>query len=229
MHLGKLSTSLAAVGSLLLVSTASFGQMSPTTAPTSMPATEPVVADSTTPKGTLLVLSRATAAGDTKTVANLLAVDSEQDRKLADALMRRNIINVKFRNALSKSFGEEVATQMAGSASDDEGRIASGAVDIKDDTATVHMGDNGEPVNLVKTPDGWKLSLKGLTGDMKPEQIDEQLAKMKVVVDAIDHVTDEITAAKYKSPDDVANALRNRLMAAATPTTAPAAAPTTQP
>lgn len=228
MHLGKSTAAL-----LLALTVNVMAQPTPTTAPSdapaSMPATEPVVADSTTPKGTLLLLSRATAAGDVTTVLSLLSVSNAEDQKLADALMRRNIINVKFRAALAKAFSEDVATQMAGDASEDETRIASATADIQGSEATIRMSEAEPPINLVKADGVWKLSLKGLTGNLTPQQVEGQLSKMKMVVDAIDATTSEIGTGKFKKPEEVELALRDRLMAASTPTTVPSSMPAAQP
>jgi hypothetical protein len=201
----------------------------PTTAPTTQ-----VIADPTTPKGTLTLLNRATANGDTGTVRKLMHVATTQESRVADALVNRTDAFSKFRQAAVKSFGADAAAKLTGNETDAaaaDQAIAAADVTIQNDKAVVQM--EGQAVNLVKIGGDWKLSLAGLTAGLAPADVDRMLAQMQMFVTVMSQTTDEVSQGKYKSPDEVNDAIRAKLATAmmqqehattqpATPTTAPA-------
>ncbi|HMB94956.1 MAG TPA: hypothetical protein VKK61_02850 [Tepidisphaeraceae bacterium] len=202
-------------------STAAFAQ--PTTAPTSQPA------DSTTPQGTLKLLNRATAGGDGATIRKLMFVSTTQESRVADTLVNRTQTYAKFRAAAVKTFGEAGAAKVAG---DDEKDNADAAIDqaevkIDGDKAIVQM--QGQPVNLLKVDGIWKLSLAGLTEGLPATEVDKMLDQMKMFIAVMSQTTDEVNQGKYKSADEVNDAIRAKLAtvmmqaqeAATQPTTAP--------
>src|SRR5262245_419159 len=73
------------------------GALAPTTAPV----------DQTTPKGALKLFSKALDAGDRKSILQLLAADSDQDRKVATATADLAEAMAELRAATIKSFGPE--------------------------------------------------------------------------------------------------------------------------
>lgn len=195
----------------------------PATAPTTQ-----VEADPTTPKGTLTLLNRATAKGDSEGVRKLMHVATTQESRVADALVNRTAAFAKFREAAVKSFGADAAAKLTGS--DEESTAAEQAiqranVSVDNDKAVVQM--DGQPVNLVKIDGNWQLSLAGLTNGLAPADVDRMLDQMKQFVGIMSQTTDELSQGKYKSPDEVSDAMRARL-AAAMMQQAPATQPTTQ-
>jgi hypothetical protein len=195
--------------------------------PTTAPATQEVAADSTTPKGTLTLLNRATASGDSASVRKLMHASTTQESRIADALVARTEAYTKFRQAAVKSFGEDAASKLTGTKEETaaaEQAIARADVKIDDDKAMVQMGP--QPVNLVKIDGVWKLSLAGLAEGLAPGDVDKMLDQMKILSSVMTQTSDEVTAGKYKSPDEVNDAVRGKLASAMLQAEAPA---TTQP
>ena len=67
------------------------------------------VADQSTPKGTLLVMSRAMEAGDAKAYVDCFAFLTPEDLRLQAVLERLVAANAKFKQALSDKFGPDAA------------------------------------------------------------------------------------------------------------------------
>jgi hypothetical protein len=197
------------------------------------PATAPTTqtqADPTTPKGTLTLLNRATAKGDTETVRKLMHVATTQESRVADALVNRTAAFSKFRDAAVKSFGAEVAAKLTGNEAETnaaEQAIQRADVTINNDKAVVQM--DGQPVNLVKVDGNWQLSLADLTAGLQPAEVDKMLNQMKTFVSIMSQTTDELGQGKYKSPDEVNDAMRARLATAMMQQEQSATQPTSQP
>jgi len=205
----------------------------PATMPAAGAATQPAVpADSTTPKGTLTLLSRATESGDTSAVRGLLNVTNPTEQKLADVLMQRTEVYAAFRKAAVKSFGEDAANQLTGNtaadAAESESRIQQADVKIDNNKATAAM--EGQPVNLIKVGDKWKLSLETLTAEMPAGDVDQKLQQIKMLSDVVKQTTGEINQGKFKSPEEVNDAIRAKLASVMlqAPATGPATAPAVQ-
>ncbi len=207
----------------------------PTTAPTSAPASqEVVVADSSTPKGTLKLLSQATESGDTAQVRDLMVADTPQEQKLAEVLMERTAIYAKFRQAAAKAFGDAAADQLTGhspaEAAAAEQRIVQADVKMEGDKASLEM--EGQPVNLVRVDGKWKLSMGNLTSGMEAGDVDQRMQQIKMLSEVVVQTTDELNQGKYKTADEVNDAIRSKLASAMLKTaesaTQPATAPTTQ-
>lgn len=221
---GPLAMLLVALCGLLLMIGTSRAQ--PTTAPTTQMAADP-----TTPKGTLTLLARATASGDSASVRSLLHVTTPQEEKLADILMDRNDVNVKFKAAATKAFGEEVANQIAPNAVDEEQRIERAEVKIDEDKATVKLDEESDPVSLVKVDGKWKLTLAALTAGIPAAEIDVRLDQMNMLSSVVKEATTELNEGKYKTPDELGDAIRGKLTERVLKQQAEAAAtqPATQP
>ena len=175
------------------------------------PATAPTTqeTDSTTPRGTLTLLNRATANGDTASVRKLMNASTTQESRIADALVMRTDAFTKFRQAAVKSFGAEAASKLTGTEEETaaaEKAIQSADVKIDNDKAIVQM--ENQPVNLVKVEGMWKLSLAGLAAGMAPADVDKMLEQMKTLASVMVQTSDEVSQGKYKSPDEVNDAVR---------------------
>jgi hypothetical protein len=213
---------------VIIISLAIFSSTKIFAQPTTAPTTQ-AQADPTTPKGTLTLLNRATAVGDTASVRKLMHVATTQESRVADALVNRTAAFAKFRDAAVKSFGADAASKLTGDQAETdaaEQAIQHADVTIDKDKATVQM--DGQPVNLVKVDGNWQLSLAGLTAGLSPADVDKMLDQMSLFVSIMSQTTDELAKGKYKSPDEVNDAMRARLATAmmqAQPTTQPTSAP----
>lgn len=214
----------------------------PATAPASQPA---AAADSSTPKGTLTLLSRATQSGDSSTVKDLFHSTTPQQQKMVDLMLERTEVFAKFRQALAKAFGEDAATQLTGSSPADEavaeGRINQAMVKIDADKASVQMKSEtpGDPdpdaVQMVKVDGKWKLPMSALTEGMGAADVESGLRKIKMLSEVVTQTTNEVTSGKFKTAEEVNDAIRGKLAsamladAAAAAGNAPATQPTTAP
>jgi hypothetical protein len=194
-------------------------QRQPTTAPTTQQLTP---ADSTTPKGTLTLFNRATQSGDPSSVKDLFNATTPQEKKLAEMLIERASVFAKFRQAAVKAFGEDAATQLTGTseadATESEQRISQADVKIDKDNATVLMktppGEpQPEPVKLVRVDGQWKLSISNLVEGMQPAEVEEHLQEMKLLSGVVTETTDEVGQGRYKSANEVNDAMRSKLAA----------------
>lgn len=221
---------------------APMAPMAPATAPASQPA---AAADPTTPKGTLTMLSRATQSGDSASVRELFHASNPQQEKMIDLMLERTSAFAKFRQALVAKFGEEAAMQLTGNSAADEAaaevRINQAVVSIDADKAVVQMkaempGEpQPDPVQMVKVDGKWKLPMAVLTEGMAAADIDANLRKVKMLSDVVISTTSEVTGGKFKTADEVNDAIRGKLAsamlaeAAAAEGKAPATMPTTGP
>src|SRR5262245_58379272 len=103
------------LGMSLVLSTTAIAQ--PEKVPASQPTTR-VAADTSSPQGAYILLMRATQSGDSAGARELLYAASADENKLADLLAASVQQNQKFRQAVSKQFGDATADNFAGSAAD---------------------------------------------------------------------------------------------------------------
>jgi F0F1-type ATP synthase membrane subunit c/vacuolar-type H+-ATPase subunit K len=178
-------------------------------AQTSAPATQ-AAADQTTPQGTLILLTRAMQSGESAGAKPLLLATSPAETALADVLMQSIDINGHFRGAVAKSFGDGVADMFAGSNADlaeAEKNIAHAKVTIDKDHATIEADPQGDPVKLTQIDGQWKLAMSGISAsDMDRTQKD-----LKIRMGIMSQVTDELGQGKYKTPEELSDALKSRL------------------
>jgi hypothetical protein len=216
----------------------------PTTAPATRPAAvdgPPVAADSTTPQGTLMVLSRAAASGETTDARELFHTANARQSQVADAMLEKTRTDASFRKTVVNALGEEAAKKIVGDAAADaaesESRIRAAEVKIQGSKATVDMGDR--PVTLVQVDGKWKVPVADLVEGMSEADVDQTTTQVKIWSTVVKQVTDEVNGGKYKTADEVQDALMGKLataqLQAATekgptgPGTQPATMPTREP
>lgn len=197
--------------------------------PATLPATAPAAdgpVDQTTPQGTLILLTRTMQTGDAPGARLLLHATTPDETVLAGLFVQAVEVNAKFRAAVTKAFGEGVADTYVGSAADvteAEKSIRGSTVKIENDTATVASRPGDEPVKLVRADGKWKLSM-GAIGANEMARTQEDL---KIRLTVLDGIATDVAAAKFKSPDEMGDAMRSRLATAVLQ--AAAANPATQP
>jgi hypothetical protein len=198
-----------------------------------------VVADPTTPKGSLTMLSRAAQSGDSSGVRDLFYSTTPDQKKIADTLLDRTEVYAKFRMAIVKAFDEKAAEQLTGIREGDdaaaEQRIAQADVKTDSDKATVTMKPEGPgapeepPIQMVRVDGKWKLPMAAMTEGMAAGDVDERISQIKLLSVVVTQLTGEVSQNKYKTVDEVADALRGKLasamLSAAGATTKPATAP----
>jgi hypothetical protein len=188
----------------------------PTTAAVTTQPVDPandIAPEPSTPKGTLLLVSRALAAGDTGTARQLIHAVTPQDQKLLDLLMSRTQANANFRRAAADAFGAEAASQLAADPAAElaqsEQRIRQANVDIDGDRATVQMDNNR--IELLRQQGQWKLAMSNLTAGMDAADVERHMRLMQVFRDVVVQTTEELTAGNYKTVEQVSDAIRSKL------------------
>jgi hypothetical protein len=203
----------------------------PATAPAAAMAEAATPADPTTPKGTLTLLTRARMTGQTGDARKLFHATNPRESKFADVLLELTSVEGKFRDAAIKQFGADaIGGDLNADTAAAERMIQDAPVEVDNDNATVQLG--GEAMKLVKVDGAWKLSVSALTGEMPAAQMDKATEMIQMRSTVMSQTTNEVTEGKYKSPDEVIDAVRGRLAAAtlaAAAAEAAEAAPATQP
>jgi len=176
------------------------------------PATD-IAAEPSTPKGTLLLVSRALAVGDTATARQLIHAVTPQDQQLLDLLMSRTQANANFRRAAAAAFGAEAASQLAADPAAElaqsEQRIRQANVALDGDMATVQMDNNR--IELLRQQGQWKLAMSNLTAGMDAADVERHMRLMQVFRDVVVQTTEELTAGEYKTVEQVSDAIRGKL------------------
>jgi hypothetical protein len=196
---------LRAVGTVLL---SSFGFAA---APTTQP-----VADASTPKAALKSFAAATRTGNRDSLRASFHATTETESKLADLTADVAAAVVRLRDAAVAKFGEAGAEQFNGSIPDDShlGRIDAAKERLEDDAATVVVeGPDGkpQPMYLVRVDGQWKISVARGLAAMPADKVESQLSALTITSKILDEVAVEITRGQYKSADEAAGALKNKV------------------
>jgi hypothetical protein len=195
-------------------------------------ATQPAVADYSSPKAAARSFVQALAAGDSAgaraaVIANpqqlqsvdLLAMMAGSMKKLTDAAV------AKFGDA-----GEAIAGQHA-RLEENLKQIEEAQVQINGDAATLASADQKQPVTLKKQDGQWKVDMGSMPGT---EQLTQAAGAIRAMAKAATDTAGEINADQYKTVDAARDAFQKKMMAALLvnmphPATHPATEPATMP
>ena len=180
------------------------------------PATAPAVAaDTTTPKGTLKLLSDAMEAGDVEAMRRLMLAADEVEQKMVAAQVAQAEAFARFRTALVATFGQPALDELLGAAPTAEQRNAvfdAAPQKLDGDRATVSVEqDNYE---LKKVDGRWLLTFTTMARSVEPAVLDESLREMAVRADVMKEVADEIAQGKYQNTDEVGQAIQGKMLSA---------------
>jgi hypothetical protein len=187
------------------------------------PATDPAPADSTTPQGTLVLVARATQAGDVDALNKLFHAANPDQKKYLDAAARQAQALAKVRDATVKAFGQDVA-DMINPRTIDEGPLRSAKAAIESDKATITIEGSPEPVFMVKVDGAWKMSLAHLTDGKSAADMRNELEELGKRASVLLETAQELIDGKYTTPAQLDDAIRGKLIRAMTPVD-PATAP----
>src|SRR6185437_11256928 len=165
---------------------ASVATAAPATAPSTIAPSSPAAApsdhppfDHSTPKAALKAFAQVLDAGNRAGVIELLAVETDQDRKLAAATADLAQASAVLRASAIKAFGESKSRALGvdqGASAAAAARIDAAAETITGDTAVVRPADNdGPPMSLVKRSGVWLIPVGQLSKDVDPADIDRNL------------------------------------------------------
>ncbi len=180
------------------------------------PATAPAVAaDTTTPKGTLKLLSDAMEQGDVEAMRRLMLAADETEQKMVAAQVAQAEAFARFRKALVATFGQPALDELLGAAPTAAQRNAvfdAAPQKLDGDRATVSVEtDNYE---LKKVDGRWLLTFTTMARSVEPAVLDESLREMSVRAEVMKEVADEIAQGKYQNTDEVGQAIQGKMLSA---------------
>ncbi len=206
MTLRPLTAAALVCSITLVIATGSFAQATqPTTAP----------ADTTTPKGTLKLLSEAMEQGDVNAMRDLMIADEPVEKKMVAAQIAQAEAFAQFRKALVATFGQQALEELTGKAPTAAERNAvfdAAPEKLEGDRATVTVEQDA--YELRKIGGRWMLSLASMAKSVEPAMLDESLKEMTVRSDVMREIAAEITQGKYQTTDEVGQAVQGKLMVA---------------
>jgi hypothetical protein len=182
--------------------------------------------EASTPKGSLKAFARATREADRQKLRSFLYPADETEARMADAMADATAALARLRLAAIERFGEASARVLNGGVpSEDEIRLMDAATEkIDGDRATVSMkgGPRSGQMQLVRVEGMWKIAVgQGMAGKT-PQQIEGAIATLQKTARIVGEITEEVTAGKYKSAREAADALALKAQRAAQPASQPA-------
>jgi hypothetical protein len=185
------------------------------------PATAP--ADPSTPQGALVIIARATQAGDADSLRKGFHVTTPDEQKYLDAVAEQAAAMAAIREATVKAFGQEAADRISQNTIDED-RIRAAKATVEGDKATVQVADSPEPYFLVRVGGVWKLSLAKLAAGKNQQIMQQQLDQMKQMSGVMREAAKELGEGKYATPEQLVDGVRAKMIRAMTPQD-PATAP----
>jgi hypothetical protein len=199
----------------LCFAAAAPAQPGPSDAPATEPARGPATLDSTTPRGTLKMLSDAMEQGEVETIRSLMIAIDDTERKMIDAQADQALAFATFRDALVATFGAQAFGELTGNQVPREERLAlfdAAEATVDGDTAVVVVGRDSY---VLKQVDGkWLLSLTAMARSLDLAMLEESLQQMSVRSEVMQEVATEIAEGKYQNIDEVGQALQGKMMVA---------------
>jgi hypothetical protein len=203
---------------------------SPTSAPASRPATH-VTVDASTPRAAVRTFASALQAGDGDALRAVMFAADPSEQRMLEATIDLTESYAAFRRAAEAQFGAKEYNEAMGDP-DGRQRAAMARIDITTETidgdkATLSLPDE-PPTILYRRQGKWQVVIGSLSPSDSPEAIEARAHGLERQAAAIDDITEEIDAAKYRSMREVLTILHGQMMKAAVdspeeaaPTTAP--------
>jgi hypothetical protein len=196
------------------------------TSPATTQATD-TPADPSTPKGALKALAKALDAGDRAAVLELLAANSEQERRVAAATADLAEATVGLRRVATRAFGEKASRPLGvdpGATPEALARIDAATVDLKGDRATLRTPQQeGPPIVLARQGNTWRVPVSELSKDVEAADVERNLKDVAEQTRLMRELTAEVAAGKYKTAADARQALDQRILHSAMPQLEPGA------
>jgi RNA polymerase sigma factor (sigma-70 family) len=169
-----------------------------------------VVTGRTTPKSTLVMMSRAMATADAQSYVENYTFTTAEEIKLKASLERLVSGNGQFRQALADKFGEAAANSVFPNLPFviPEDVIKSATENIEGATATVAFsgGKGGRPIQFKKIDSEWKMAADGFW-HLSPAVMTDILGR---VIKALDETAGEIPSGKYNTALEAVDAMKQK-------------------
>jgi hypothetical protein len=173
--------------------------------------THPVpVADRSTPRGTLLAMSKAMETGDSGEYVASFTFTTPEELKLQATLERVVSANARFKRALAEKFGGDAADRAFANLLlvVPQEVISSANETILGNSATVTFagGRSGRPIRMTKIKDEWKMAADGFW-HLSPLVMNDALGR---AVKAVEATVVEIPLDKFATAMDAVNRMKER-------------------
>ena len=216
-----------AIALVTLLTGAAALALAQATQPAAAPA---VAADTTTPKGTLKLLSDAMEQGDVEAMRRLMLAADPVEQKMVAAQVAQADAFARFRKALVATFGQPALDELLGAAPTAAQRNAvfdAAPEKLDGDRATVSVEQDS--YELKKVDGRWLLTFTTMAKSLEPAVLDESLREMSVRAEVMKEVADEIAQGKYQNTDEVGQAIQGKMLSALMREAAATQGATTQP
>ena len=185
-------------------------------APTSQAAVVPENQDS--PRGTLKIFSSALQSGDKATVKKVLSSSNPTEEKFAIAMEDLSEATSNLSKASLKGLPADQAKRFATdpNAHDETMKLIDGSNEkITGDTAAVSVDASHPPLTRKKIDGKWMVPTSELIKGVDSSKLDEYVAQVTVQASVYNEVAKETESGKYKTGDEVLQAIQTKGMRAA--------------
>lgn len=172
------------------------------------------VPDSDSPREAARYLFTAIYSGDREGIASLLFAENDAQRELVGAMAGFIVAGKGLGDAAREKFG--AAGDPIGRGMLDPGdlsKIDQATVKVTGDAATLDIPGQTRPMSFRRQDGSWRLVVTDF-GGAAPENLARQIALIHLLTEAVDGAAAEIAAGKFKTADDAATAVQQRLSAA---------------
>ncbi len=161
--------------------------------------------------------------GDQAMILQVMEYDNALQKRMAEAIARMAAAQAHLKQVSLKAFGKEGSRGLLGDAAADDSQAAldSASEHIDGDHATVSIPD-GAAITLKRVDGEWKVPLGEISKGQSDEAINDRVLEISHQAAIYEEAAAEVISGKYKASEQVAEALRARLLKAATqPATQP--------
>lgn len=190
------------------------------TAPTTEPTTMSVTLDAGTPKAAVRSLQTALESGDKQAIQSLLWAQTDAEQRMAQSMAEFSAAVAELRRAAIQTFGAETE-RLLPLAQPNE--IIENAQEVANPDGSVTIApESGESVVVRQQEGAWRVVILQTIEGTEQSQLDQTLNGISAQVDVYKRMAGEISDGKYRSLEEVATILHEKLMQSAAPTTRPA-------
>lgn len=171
---------------------------------------EVVAAERTTPRGTMLVMTRALESGDANSYLECFSFTTTEEEQLKPALQSFVAATARFNRALREKFGVDQAHQAFPNMAFviPTNLVQSAQEEIHGERATVVLtgGKAGRPIDFVRTNGEWKMSVSGFI-HLSPTVMKDLYER---VIRAMDETLQEIPGNKFAAAIEAVDRMKER-------------------
>jgi hypothetical protein len=221
-HGRSIARALAGAVALLTTAAAVSAQ---TARPATAAATAPSIAADNTPKGVMRQMADAIRAGDGAKVKSLLYWETPAEESMASAVAAMAEAVGNLHKAAIKQFGDQGARPLTGdtAATYAEGikKLDASKETVAGDQAIIFPpmageGQDDRPTQLRKVAGQWKVPVSELRRQAGDQASDIRIEELTTEARLVNEAAQEVAAGKYKTAEEAARELQQKMIRAAT-------------